>query len=151
VFDDRHFYDDLGHILSAYQTGEVSPGSTPGNPGSGDNRDSILIPLELFPGNGLPTIFPLSNPGIGSGGPFVPFQPPGNNLPPIPVQPSGTPPNPPSTPPAAAAATAAGGTALYLELVGAGKLEPRACRLESWIGAELAARHRRDSVRHVEL
>src|SRR5262249_37948514 len=67
VFDDRHFYDDLGHILNSYQTGEVSPGSTPGNPGSGDNPDYLLIPLDLFPGNGAPLILPNNFPGLPSG------------------------------------------------------------------------------------
>jgi len=97
VFDDRHFYDDLGHILSAYQTGEVSPGSTPGSPGSGDNPDSILIPLQLFIEGVKPADFnPFS--GLPGSGPFVPFQPPGNNLPPIPVN-QGQNPNPPSNGP----------------------------------------------------
>ena len=42
VFDDRHFYDNLGQILNAYQTGTVNPESVPGTPGSGDNPNLLF-------------------------------------------------------------------------------------------------------------
>ena len=48
IFDDRHFYDDLGQIINAYQTGTVNPKSVPGTPGSGDNPGLLFDPLQLF-------------------------------------------------------------------------------------------------------
>jgi hypothetical protein len=98
MFDDRHFYDDLGQILTAFETGTVNPQSVPGTPGSGDNPASILTPLQLFEQQTGP-LFNSGGGPIGSGGlPFVPA-PPGDNIPPIPVQPGGNPnPNPPSGP-----------------------------------------------------
>jgi hypothetical protein len=98
MFDDRHFYDDLGQILTAFETGTVNPQSVPGTPGSGDNPASILTPLQLFEQQNGP-LFNSGGGPIGSGGlPFVPA-PPGDNIPPIPVQPGGNPnPNPPSGP-----------------------------------------------------
>jgi hypothetical protein len=48
IFDDRHFYDDLGQIINAYQTGTVNPESVPGTPGSGDNPGLLFDPLQLF-------------------------------------------------------------------------------------------------------
>ena len=147
VFDDRHFYDDLGHILSAYQTGEVSPGSTPGNPGSGDNPDSILLPPSLFDEQGGKPLFNFVPYIPGSSGPFVPFLPPGNNLPPIPVN-QGQNPNPPSTPPTTNGPNGPppppGGQLFNLELVGTGKLERRTRGLECRISAKFAAGHRRN-------
>ncbi len=98
VFDDRHFYEDLGHILNSYQTGEVSPGSSPGVPGSGDNPNSILLPPDLFDEQGGKPLFNFVPFNPGSGGPFVPFLPTGPNLPPTPVD-QGQNPTPPSNGP----------------------------------------------------
>jgi FecR protein len=98
VFDDRHFYDDLGQILNAFETGTVNPQSVPGTPGSGDNPASILTPLQLFE-DGHGPLFNFAPLGPGSGGPLVlpPF--PGSDIPPIPVQPGGnSPPNFPNGP-----------------------------------------------------
>jgi hypothetical protein len=59
VFDDRHFYDDLGQILNAFNTGHVDPQSVPGTPGSGDNPNSILTPQQLFDELGGKPLFKL--------------------------------------------------------------------------------------------
>ena len=89
VFDDRHFYDDLGQILNAYQTGTVNPKSVPGTPGSGDNPN-LLFQQQFQDEFGHP-LFNSAGP-IGSSGPFTQFIPPGGpNLPPIPVMPGQNP------------------------------------------------------------
>jgi hypothetical protein len=81
VFDDRHFYDDLGQILNAYQTGTVNPESVPGTPGSGDNPN-LLFQQQFQDEFGHP-LFNSAGP-TGSSDPFTQFIPPGGpNLPPI--------------------------------------------------------------------
>jgi FecR protein len=90
IFDDRHFYDDLGQILNAYQTGTVNPESVPGTPGSGDNP-SLLFQQQFQDDFGHP-LFNLAKP-TGSGDPPT-FVPPGGPfLPPIPVMPGANPNN----------------------------------------------------------
>jgi hypothetical protein len=93
VFDGRNFYDNLGQILNAYQTGTVNPESVPGTPGSGDNPN-LLFQQQFQDEFGHP-LFNSAGP-TGSSDPFTQFIPPGGpNLPPIPVMP-GQNPTPPS-------------------------------------------------------
>jgi hypothetical protein len=146
VFDDRHFYDNLGQILNAYQTGTVNPESVPGTPGSGDNPN-LLFQQQFQDEFGHP-LFNSAGP-TGSSDPFTQFIPPGGpNLPPIPVMP-GQNPTPPSnggdTQRAQSEWAAASGVApLYLELGRSGKLEPGAGGLERRRSTEFAARFRRN-------
>jgi hypothetical protein len=91
VFDDRHFYDDLGQIINAYQTGTVSPESVPGTPGSGDNP-SQLFELQHFQDDHGPLFDFGGGPPNGSGGPFIPTPPAGFSLI-IPVMPGQNPNN----------------------------------------------------------
>jgi len=46
VFDDRHFFDDLGQILNSFNA--ANPQAIPGTPGSGDNPGLLFNPLEQF-------------------------------------------------------------------------------------------------------
>ena len=141
IFDDRHFYDDLGQILNAYQTGTVNPESVPGTPGSGDNPN-LLFQQQFQDEFGHP-LFNSAGP-TGSSDPFTQFIPPGGpNLPPIPVMPGQNP-----TPPSNGAtrqrahsewAAASGVAPLYLELGRSGKLEPGAGGLERRRSTEFAA------------
>jgi hypothetical protein len=75
VFDDRHFYDDLGQILNAFNTGHVDPQSVPGTPGSGDNPNSILTPQQLFDELGGKPLFNSAPGSTGSSGPYTPIFP----------------------------------------------------------------------------
>ena len=70
IFDDRHFYDDLGQIVNAYQTGTVNPESVPGTPGSGDNPN-LLFQQQFQDDHGHP-LFDFGGP-TGSSGPFPHF------------------------------------------------------------------------------
>jgi hypothetical protein len=91
-----HFYDDLGQILNAYQTGTVNPESVPGTPGSGDNPN-LLFQQQFQDEFGHP-LFNSAGP-TGSSDPFTQFTPQGGpNLPPIPVMPGQNPPPPSNGP-----------------------------------------------------
>jgi len=98
VFDDRHFYDDLGQILNAFNTGHVDPQSVPGTPGSGDNPNSILTPQQLFDELGGKPLFNSAPGDTGSSGPYTPIFP---GFPIIPIMggqlPNNTPNGPTST------------------------------------------------------
>ncbi|HLZ07432.1 MAG TPA: FecR family protein, partial [Chloroflexota bacterium] len=95
IFDDRHFYDDLGQIVNAYQTGTVNPESVPGTPGSGDNPNQIITPEQLFQDLGGKPLFNVYQGSTGSGGPFIPAFP---GFPVIPVLPGENPNNTPNGP-----------------------------------------------------
>jgi hypothetical protein len=84
AFDDRHFYDDLGQIINAFQTGTVNPQSVPGTPGSGDNPSDLFSPQLFEDGIGRP-LFNFAPSGQGSSSPYQPPFPGG--LPLIPIQP----------------------------------------------------------------
>ena len=95
IFDDRHFFDDLGQIINAYQTGQVNQGPVPGIPGSGDNPIQ-LFQQEHFEDNGGKPLFDFALFTTGSGGPFIPTPPGGHSLS-IPSMPGQNPNN--NTPP----------------------------------------------------
>src|SRR5262245_21375504 len=42
VLGDRHFFDDLSQILTAFQNGQDNPQSIPGIPGSGDDPNQLI-------------------------------------------------------------------------------------------------------------
>jgi hypothetical protein len=85
IFDDRHFYDDLGQILNAFQTGTINPQSVPGTPGSGDNPSDLFSPQLFEDGLGRPQ-FTFSPTGQGSSSSYQPPFP-GGGFPLIPDQP----------------------------------------------------------------
>ena len=95
IFNDRHFFDDLGQIINAYQTGQVNQGPVPGIPGSGDNPIQ-LFQQEHFEDNGGKPLFDFALFTTGSGGPFIPT-PPGDHSLLIPSMPGQNPNN--NTPP----------------------------------------------------
>jgi hypothetical protein len=76
IFDDRHFYDDLNHILNSYLNGDVNPQSPPGGPGSSTPPDLLKLQQQILQENGGQPLFnfvpsngdppPLAPPTFGS-------------------------------------------------------------------------------------
>ena len=67
LFDDRHFFDDLGQILNSYNN--ANPQSIPGIPGSGDDPNGLLLQPQLFPEDGGRPLFNFVSLTPGSGTP----------------------------------------------------------------------------------
>lgn len=89
IFEDQHFYDDLGQIINSYINGNVNPQSVPGTPGSGTPPDLLKIEFQPFPGNGNQPTNNYIPPNNG----FTPNLPPPINPGGIPVQPGENPNN----------------------------------------------------------
>jgi len=86
VFGDRHFFDDLSQILTAFQNGQDNPQSIPGIPGSGDDPNQLIPPPQPHANGGDPRFIDFV-PLQGSSGDLFAQPPfPGFNSPVMPGQ-----------------------------------------------------------------
>jgi hypothetical protein len=101
LFDDRHFFDDLGQILNLYSN--INPQTNPNSPGSSTPPDLLQIPPQLFEERGGQPLFinfqftgennSVTTPSYG----FLPGLPSTKTPQPPPSGPSPTPSGPSST------------------------------------------------------